>query len=80
MKAIETRGTIDHKGQIILAEPLKVIPESQVKIIILFSEVNDLSPETPLKSAVASFSQGWQEAMTGKTHPLDELWIGIDDE
>lgn len=33
MKAIETRGTIDHTGQIILAEPLKVTPDSQVQII-----------------------------------------------
>ena len=80
MKAIETRGKIDHTGQIILAEPLNVTPESQVKVIVLFSEVNNVSSETSLKSATESFSQGWQEAMTGKTHPLDELWIGIDDE
>lgn len=44
MKAIETKGMIDHKGQIILSEPLKVTSESQVKIIILFSDVNDISP------------------------------------
>lgn len=80
MKVIETKGMIDHKGQIILSEPLKVTSESQVKIIILFSDVNDISPETSLKSALESFSQGWQDAMRGKTYPLDELWIGIDDE
>ncbi len=80
MKAIETSGKIDKKGQIILTEPLKVTPESQVKVIVLFCEVDELSQETPLKSAIESFSQGWQEAMTGKTHPLDELWVGIDNE
>lgn len=33
-----------------------------------------------LKPAVASFRQGWQEAMTGQTWPLSELWEGIDAE
>jgi hypothetical protein len=80
MKAIETTGRIDQKGQLILKEPLKFTSESQVKVIVLFSEVNEESPETELKSARESFSQGWQETMTGKTHPIDELWIGIDNE
>ena len=31
-----------------------------------------------LKSATASFRQGWQEAMTGQTHPVSKLWEGID--
>jgi hypothetical protein len=79
MKAIETRGTINNKGQIILSKPLKVTAESHVKVIILFSEVNEMS-KTSLKSAVESFSQGWQEAMTGKTYPIEELWVGINNE
>lgn len=31
-----------------------------------------------LKPAEASFRQGWQEAMTGQTRPVSELWEGID--
>jgi hypothetical protein len=77
MKAIETIGTIDQNGQIILTEPLKVTSESPVKVIILLEEIKEISSETHLKSAVESFAQGWEEAMTGKTHPLDELWIVI---
>ncbi|MGI0481199.1 hypothetical protein ACN4EE_10440 [Geminocystis sp. CENA526] len=80
MKAIETIGIIDHNGQIILPEPLNVVSESPIKLIILLDDTTDLSSETHLKSAVESFTQGWQEAMTGKTHPLDELWIGIENE
>jgi hypothetical protein len=33
-----------------------------------------------LKPAEASFRQGWQEAMTGQTRPVSELWEGIDAE
>jgi len=33
-----------------------------------------------LKPATASFRQGWQEAMTGQTRPVFELWEGIDAE
>ena len=31
-----------------------------------------------LKPAEASFRQGWQEAQTGQTRPISELWEGID--
>ena len=31
-----------------------------------------------LKPAEASFRQGWQEALAGQTHPVSELWEGID--
>jgi len=31
-----------------------------------------------LRPAAASFRQGWQEAMTGQTLPVSELWEGID--
>ncbi|MDP6040281.1 MAG: hypothetical protein QGG64_17145 [Candidatus Latescibacteria bacterium] len=33
-----------------------------------------------LKPAEASFRQGWQEALQGKTRPIDDLWDGIDAE
>jgi len=33
-----------------------------------------------LRPAAVSFRQGWQEAMTGQTRPVSELWEGIDAE
>jgi hypothetical protein len=33
-----------------------------------------------LKSAEASFRQGWQEALDGDTHPVSELWTELDAE
>lgn len=31
-----------------------------------------------LKSAVESFRQGWCEAQSGMTSPVEDLWDGID--
>lgn len=33
-----------------------------------------------LKPAADSFRQGWQEALSGQTLPLSELWQGLDAE
>ncbi len=32
------------------------------------------------KPAESSFRQGWEEAMTDKTMPIDELWTDIGDD
>lgn len=45
-----------------------------LQLIRLFRE------SVTLKPAEASFRQGWQEAMTGQTRPVSELWEGIDAE
>jgi len=45
-----------------------------LQIVRLFRE------SVTLKSAEASFRQGWQEAMSGQTSPISELWDGIDAE
>ena len=34
--------------------------------------------EDKLDSAKESFIQGWKEMLSGDTHPIDELWDGID--
>ncbi|MDJ0702468.1 MAG: hypothetical protein QNJ46_04230 [Leptolyngbyaceae cyanobacterium MO_188.B28] len=44
------------------------------QIIRLFRE------SVTLKPAEESFRQGWQEAMTGNTIPVSQLWDGIDAE
>jgi len=31
-----------------------------------------------LKPTKSSFRQGWEEAITGETMPVDELWTGIE--
>ena len=38
----------------------------------------ELIMEDELDSAEESFRQGWKEMLAGDTHPIDELWDGID--
>jgi len=45
-----------------------------LQIVRLFRE------SVALKSAEASFRQGWQEAQLGQTRPVSELWKDIDAE
>ncbi len=33
----------------------------------------------PLKPAVESFRQGWQEALSGDTLPIESLWADLED-
>ena len=63
---LEIEGTWEE----ILAQAAK-FSGRRVRIIVL-------ADEEPLKSAEDCFHQGWQEAMTGETVPLSELWEGID--
>jgi len=45
-----------------------------LQLIRLFRE------SVTLKPAEASFRQGWQEAVTGQTRPVSELWEDLDAE
>lgn len=79
MKAIETTGTIDEKGQINLDSPLTISKQIRVKVIVLISEEEDRSDELT-ESPQESFSQGWQDAMKGNISSVSQLWEGIDAE
>jgi hypothetical protein len=64
---LELEGTWEE----ILAQSAK-FADRRVRVIVL-------ADEEPLKSAEDCFRQGWhEEAMTGETVPLSELWEGID--
>ncbi|NJL51569.1 MAG: hypothetical protein HC930_03980 [Hydrococcus sp. SU_1_0] len=75
MKAVEIMGTVNEQGQLCLDTPLSVTTNTRVKIIVLLSEEEELT-----ESARESFRQGWQDAMSGKTLPVSQLWEGIDAE
>jgi len=57
----------------IKATPKEYLP-NLLQIVRLFRE------SVALKPAEASFRRGWQEALTGETRPVSELWEGIDAE
>lgn len=66
-------GVLEQAIEEIQQTPQEYLP-SLLQIIRLFRE------SVTLKSAEESFKQGWQEAMTGHTIPIAQLWDGIDAE
>jgi len=59
--------------QEIKATPGEYLP-TLLNIVRIFRESMTLKP------AESSFRQGWEEAMSGETMPVDELWAGIETE
>ncbi len=78
MKAIETTATINEVGEFILDESLGRHRPQQVRVIVLFSEDDEIDPdETPTAVVIEGICQGLHEALTGKTIPLSKMWEGI---
>ncbi|HEX9921750.1 MAG TPA: hypothetical protein VGD99_03730 [Anaerolineae bacterium] len=47
---------------------------------ILLNLIRLFRKSITLKPAEETFRQGWQEAMTDETLPIEELWVDIDAE
>jgi|688.fasta_scaffold196953_1 hypothetical protein len=79
MKAIETTATINEKGQLTLDQTLENTKPQRVRVIVLMSEEEENDPdETPTSIVIEGIRQGLQEALSGQTIPLSEMWEGID--
>ncbi len=82
MKAIETTGTLDEKGQLFLDQPIENSTPAKVRVILLFPEVTEeIEPDpndTPVEEIKASLRRAFQEAKSGQRIPLSEMWEGID--
>jgi hypothetical protein len=81
MKAIETNATLTDHGQLTLDEPLNFTYPSRVRVIVLVSEDEDPEDEEPEEDSIETIReglyQGWQEALSGKTRPVAQLWDGV---
>jgi hypothetical protein len=77
MKAIETTATLTEHGHLTLDEPLTFTHPNRVRVIVLISE-DEESEDDSLETIREGIYQGWQEALTGKTHPVSQLWEGMD--
>jgi hypothetical protein len=73
MKALEVTGTVNEQGQLSIDTPLSVNQTSRVRVIILFTEDNE-PDEDELEPAIVGFRQGWHDAMTDNTIPVNQLW------
>ncbi|MBD2497510.1 hypothetical protein [Nostoc sp. FACHB-280] len=84
MKAIEVTGKIDSEGNLILDQPIREITyPHQVRVIVLVPEPTaaEVDPDdTPVEEIKASLRRALQQAKTGQTRPISELWDRIDAE
>lgn len=78
MKAIKATGTINDQGQLALDSPLGITAQSRVEVIVLIAEADTDPDDEELEPAIEGFRQGWRDAMTGNTIPVEQLWDGID--
>ncbi|MEC4804408.1 MAG: hypothetical protein SAJ12_12575 [Jaaginema sp. PMC 1079.18] len=67
-------GTINEEGQIVLDSPLTRDRNSRVEVTVRV--INDVSEDLTQAEVLADFQQAWEEAMTGKTIPVSQLWEG----
>jgi hypothetical protein len=59
----------------VLAE-IDALPEEYLPFLLQMMRA--FRESVTLKSAAESFQQGWCEAQSGMTSPVEELWDGID--
>ena len=78
MKALKVMAIINDQGQLTLDHPLITDKNSRVEVIVLIPEQKDLDDKSQAE-VLADFRQAWQEAMTGQTIPVAQLWEGIED-
>ena len=77
MRAKEIMGTVDENGQLSLDTPLTVDKHSRVKVVVLFMEEEICEDDDNKKFILDSLHTSLQEAKTGKTKPVSELWDGL---
>ena len=77
MKALKVMATINDQGQLILDHPLITDKNSRVEVIVLIPEQETLDNQSQ-SEILADFRQAWQEAMTGKTIPIAQVWEDIE--
>ena len=82
MKAIKLMATVDEQGSLSLDQPLSLIENSRVEVIVLIPETGDIDeddePIETRETILKDFRQAWHEAMTEQTIPVSQLWEGLE--
>lgn len=61
-----------------LLREIKETPKEYLPSLLIIVRV--FRESVVLNTAEESFRQGWKEMLAGETHPVSELWDGIDAE
>ncbi len=78
MKAIETNATLTANGQLKLDEPLNLANNRRVRVIVLISEPEEDTDDTPIETIREGLYQGWQDVLKENTKPVSQLWDSMD--
>ncbi len=78
MKTIETNAKVNEGGQITLDEPLKLAHNSRIRVSITIISEEEEPEDTPIEEIREDLYIGWQQALSGKTNPVSQLWEGMD--
>lgn len=84
MRAVEVTGIVDEQGNLSLNEPVPLITQGTVRVIILYPEQTEEPEQDPDDTSVedikASLRRALQQANSGQRIPLSQMWEGIDAE
>ncbi len=82
MRAVEVTGVVDEQGNLSLCEPVPLMTQGTVRVIILYSEQTEESEQDPDDTSVedikASLRRALKQANSGQRIPLSQMWEGID--
>ncbi|MGK7942408.1 MAG: hypothetical protein AB4062_20060 [Crocosphaera sp.] len=82
MKAIKRMATVNEQGSLSLDQPLSLVENSRVEVIVLIPETEEIDeydePRETKEAILNDFRQAWHEAMTEQTIPISQLWEGIE--
>ncbi len=68
-------ATSTHEHEELLISNIKAMPVERIEHLFKIKE--DFRKSITLTPEEISFKKGWEEAMSGKTMPIDKLWVGI---
>ena len=85
MQAEKVMGTINQDGQLMLDQPVVLAQDSRVEVIILVQdpvvESTKAEEDSSSKDEILNdLKQAWNEAMTGQTIPVSQLWDDLDND
>jgi hypothetical protein len=82
MRAVEVTGVVDEQGNLSLNEPVPLIVQGIVRVIILYPEQTEESEQdqddTSVEDIKASLRRALQQATSGQRIPLSQMWEGSD--
>ncbi len=82
MRAVELTGVVDDQGNLSLHEPVSLMAQGTVRVIILYPEQTEEFEQDPDDTSVedikASLRRALLQATSGQRIPLSQMWEGID--